>query len=74
MEQLIRRAVPLMLALCSVEVFAQQQTTSGKSAEAEQLFRRSLAILEKARGPDHPSTQLVRENFRLFLAEQGGIC
>ena len=35
MEQLIRRAVPLMLALCSVGAFGQQQTTSAKSAEAE---------------------------------------
>jgi hypothetical protein len=34
----------------------------GKYAEAEPLYHRSLAIREKALGPDHPDTRLVRSN------------
>ena len=34
----------------------------GDYAKAEPLFRRSLAILEKALGPDHPSVATSLEN------------
>jgi Tetratricopeptide repeat len=33
---------------------ARQLRKQGRYAEAEPLFKRSLAMLEKARGPDHP--------------------
>jgi hypothetical protein len=36
--------------------------SQGKHAEAAPLFRRSLAIMEKALGPDHPTTKIVRSN------------
>ena len=38
----------------------------GKDAEAEPLFQRSLTIYEKALGPDHPHTKLVRFNLGAF--------
>jgi hypothetical protein len=33
-----------------------------KYAEAEPLYRRALAVLEKALGPDHPHVGVVRSN------------
>ena len=38
--------------------------------EAEPLFRRALNIAEKSLGPDHPSTILYRNNYRIFLGER----
>jgi tetratricopeptide (TPR) repeat protein len=35
----------------------------GHYAEAEPLYKRALAIDEKAIGPEHPRTKLIRENF-----------
>jgi hypothetical protein len=43
----------------------------GRLAEAEPLYRRSLAIYEKALGPEHPNTALVRNNLILFYRRQG---
>jgi len=40
-------------------------------AEAEPLFQRSLAILEKALGPDHPNTATVRSSYVALLQEMG---
>ncbi len=34
----------------------------GDLAGARAHFERALAILERSLGPDHPKTQLVREN------------
>lgn len=44
----------------------------GKYAEAEPLFKRALAICERALGPDHPHTQTVRRNYDGLLQEMGG--
>ena len=38
----------------------------GRYAEAEPLYLRSLAILEKALGPDHPSVALSLNNLALL--------
>jgi hypothetical protein len=38
--------------------------------EAEPLYRRALAIAEKALGRDHPNTKTCAENLALFLAER----
>ncbi len=43
----------------------------GKYAEAEQLHQRSLAIYEKARGPDHPDVATVLENYADLLSKTG---
>jgi tetratricopeptide (TPR) repeat protein len=40
--------------------------SQGKYAEAEPLYQRALAISEKALGPDHPHTRLVRSIWTHF--------
>ncbi|HYU34739.1 MAG TPA: tetratricopeptide repeat protein [Thermoanaerobaculia bacterium] len=37
--------------------------------EAEPLMRRAVAILERSLGPDHPRTQIGRENLEILLSE-----
>ena len=39
----------------------------GKYAEAEPLFKRALAIDEKALGPDHPTVATIAENLARTL-------
>ena len=43
----------------------------GKYAEAEPLYRRSLAILEKALGPEHPDVAESLVNYAELLRETG---
>ncbi|HEX9256594.1 MAG TPA: tetratricopeptide repeat protein, partial [Candidatus Angelobacter sp.] len=43
----------------------------GKNSEAEPLYRRALAINEKALGPEHPNTASSLNNLALLLKEQG---
>jgi tetratricopeptide (TPR) repeat protein len=43
----------------------------GKSGEAEALYRRALALLEKARGGDHAQVAMARLGLADFLAGQG---
>ncbi len=43
----------------------------GNYAEAEPLFRRSLAIYEKALGPEHPSVATSLENYAALLRKIG---
>ena len=44
----------------------------GKYAEAEPLFRRVLAIAEKAPGPEHPDVATALENCSKLLRKQIG--
>ncbi len=53
----------------SLALLYQEQ---GKYAEAEPLFKRALAICERALGPDHPHTQTVRRKYDGLLQEMGG--
>jgi hypothetical protein len=46
----------------SLNNLAALYRSQGKYAEAAPLFQRSLVILEKALGPDHPHARLVRSN------------
>ncbi len=39
----------------------------GNYPEAEPLFKRSLALREKALGPDHPNLALMLENYAVLL-------
>ena len=39
----------------------------GKYAEAEPFFKRSLAILEKTLGPEHPNEAKALENYAKLL-------
>ena len=43
----------------------------GQYAEAEPLYQRSLAILEKALGPEHPDVATSRENYAILLRKTG---
>ncbi len=43
----------------------------GNYAEAEPLYRRSLAIWEKALGPEHPDVVQSLENYAALLRETG---
>ena len=43
----------------------------GRYAEAEPLHKRSLAILEKALGPEHPNVATSLENYAALLRETG---
>ena len=44
---------------------------TGRYAEAEPLYQRALAILEKSLPPDHPNLATVRENYAGLLDELG---
>ena len=44
-------------------------TDQGKYAEAEPFFQRSLAIREKALGPEHPDVATSLENYAFLLQE-----
>ncbi|MCR4322173.1 MAG: tetratricopeptide repeat protein [Candidatus Brocadiaceae bacterium] len=46
----------------SLNNLAELYRVRGKYAEAEPLYKRSLAIREKARGPNHPNVANVLEN------------
>jgi hypothetical protein len=41
--------------------------STGRYAEAEPLYQRALAILEKALGPSHPHVATTLENYALLL-------
>ena len=41
----------------------------GKYAEAEPLYQRSLTIVEKALGPEHPLVALSLQNYAALLRE-----
>jgi tetratricopeptide (TPR) repeat protein len=43
----------------------------GHHAEAEQLYKRALAFLEKAYGPDHPHVAIAANNLAEFYKNQG---
>jgi tetratricopeptide (TPR) repeat protein len=45
--------------------------TQGQYAQAEPLFKRSLAIWEKALGPDHPNVSLSLENIAELYRKTG---
>ena len=45
--------------------------SQGRYAEAEPLYKRSLAIVEKALGPDHPDVGTVAQQPRRLYRSQG---
>jgi tetratricopeptide (TPR) repeat protein len=46
----------------SLNGLAEVYRAQGHYTEAEPLYKRALAIWEKAFGPDHPDTKQVRDN------------
>ncbi len=61
------RAVPAP----SLNNLAALYQAQGNYAEAEPLYRRSLAIMEKALGPEHPNVATNLENYAALLRETG---
>ena len=46
---------------------AELYRVQGKYAQAGPLFKRALAIVQKARGPDHPDVVPFLEDYALLL-------
>ena len=65
------------LAMTNLRHFSSDMTLAellreqGKYAEAEPLFRRALAISEKALGPEHPNVAKELNNLAALLQAQG---
>ena len=53
----------------SLNNLAELYRIQGQSARAEPLYKRSLAIFEKALGPDHPDVATSLENLAVFYRE-----
>ncbi len=50
---------------------AELYRAQGRYAEAEPLYKRSLAIREKTLGPEHPDTAQSLENYAALLRKTG---
>ena len=57
----------LRVATFFLGVLALRYRTQGNYAKAEPLYKRSLAILEKTLGPDHPDVAQSLENYVALL-------
>ena len=55
----------------SLNNLAELYRTQGKYAEAEPLYHRSLAILEKALGPEHPDVATSLNSLAALYDTQG---
>ncbi len=55
----------------SLNNLAALYQTQGRYAEAEPLYQRSLAIVEKALGSEHPDVATSLENYSTLLRETG---
>ncbi len=55
----------------SLNNLAELYRAQGKYAGAEPLYKRALAIWEKALGPDHPHVAQSLENYAVLLRKTG---
>ncbi len=55
----------------SLNNLAELYRDQGKYAEAEPLYRRSLAIRETALGSEHPDVATTLESYAVLLRETG---
>ncbi len=55
----------------SLNNLAELYRAQGNYAEAAPLYQRSLAILEKALGPEHPNVAQSLENYAALLRKTG---
>ena len=55
----------------SLNNLAELYRDQGRYAEAEPLYKRSLAIREKALGPDHPDVATALNNLAVLYEDQG---
>jgi tetratricopeptide (TPR) repeat protein len=67
---LFKRALAIIEQATSLNNLAEIYRAQGKYDDAEQLFKRALAIQEKAFGPDHPDTHAVSDNLHAMQAER----
>ncbi len=58
-------------AAASLNNLASLYHAQGKHTEAEPLYRRALAIWEKALGPEHPHVAQSLENYAVLLRKTG---
>ncbi len=49
----------------------RRRGSQGKYADAEPLYKRALAIWEKALGPEHPHVATSLENYAALLRKTG---
>jgi len=56
----------------SLNNLAELYRSQGRYAQAEPLYKRSLAMLEKVLGPDHPDVANSLNNLALLYDSQGG--
>jgi hypothetical protein len=62
LEAFLKERVIVPDVAASLNNLAGLYRSQGKCAEGAPLYQRSLAIWEKALGPDHPDARLVRSN------------
>ncbi len=55
----------------SLNNLAELYREQGKYAQAEPLYQRALAIVEKALGPDRPDVAQALENYADLLSRMG---
>jgi tetratricopeptide (TPR) repeat protein len=55
----------------SLNNLAEMYEAQGQYAQAEPLYKRSLAIREKALGPDHPDVATSLENMAVLYRNTG---
>ena len=65
----IARNVTMDEVATSLNNLAELYRDQGHYAEAEPLFKRSLAIVEKALGPEHPNVAQGLENYAALLRQ-----
>ncbi|MEI9922658.1 MAG: tetratricopeptide repeat protein [Bradyrhizobium sp.] len=46
----------------------------GRNADAERLFKQSVATFEKTLGPDHPDLADILDNLAGLYRDQGSLC
>ena len=58
----------------SLNNLAELYRTQGRYTDAEPLYKRALAIDEKALGPDHPTVAAIAEQSRDFVSQPRTLC
>ncbi len=74
----VKRCETVVVPSCKIGLVGQEQfrdipvtLSQGNYAEAEPLYRRSLTILERALGPEHPDVAKVFDSYAALLRETG---
>ncbi len=63
--------LPSRCLATSLNSLATVYQAQGRYAEAEPLYKRSLAIWEKALGPEHPHVATALESYAALLRKTG---